>query len=100
MNAATIEATGGNAFRVSGELTFATARKVLRMSEANFAKLSSELAIDLSAVSVVDSAGLALLIEWYRQATQCGHPVRFLGAPAQLKALAKISDVDKLLAID
>jgi phospholipid transport system transporter-binding protein len=98
VSSARIEAATGG-FRISGALTFATVRDALRAAEAQFKSVPS-WEIDLSAVTAVDSAGLALLIEWYRWAERDRKPLRFVGVPAQLRALAKISDVDKLLPLN
>ena len=95
MTPARIESGPNGALRVSGELTFATVRDLFRESRAQFDGRRDE--IDLSAVTTADSAGLALLIEWYRWAERSGKQIRFVGVPAQLRALAKISDVDRLL---
>ncbi len=79
-----------------GGLVFATARDVLKQSAAALAS-EAQWTIDLSKVDSADSAGLSLLIEWYRLAARANRPIRFVGAPAQLLALAKISDIDELL---
>ena len=87
---------GAGRYRISGELTFATVRDALRTAQVKFAS-EAKLQIDLSAVSAADSAGLALLIEWYRSAAKANTPIQFVGVPAQLRALAKISDVESFL---
>lgn len=56
-----------------------------------------ELDIDLSAVERADSAGLALLVEWTRQARQNGQRIRFLNLPEQLLAIARVSGLDTML---
>jgi phospholipid transport system transporter-binding protein len=99
VSAARIESSGAGRYRVSGELTFATARDLLRAAQTQFAK-DAAAEVDLAAVSAADSAGLALLIEWYRTASEAKKAIRFIGAPAQLLALAKISDLEWLLASD
>ena len=93
-----IATSGTDSFRVSGELTFATVRDALQSSEPLFSQAKA-LNIDLSDVRVVDSAGLALLIEWYSRASKENKPISFVAASAQLNALAKISDVDQLLKL-
>jgi phospholipid transport system transporter-binding protein len=95
---ARIAVSGKDTYRVSGELTFGTVREVLQLSQSLFADAAA-LDIDLSGVSGADSAGLALLMEWYRLASRANKAIRFIGVPDQLRALAKISDVDELLAL-
>ena len=99
MTAARIEQSGAGRYRVSGELTFVTVRDALGAALAQFAN-DSAVEVDLAAVSAADSAGLALLVEWYRWASQAKKTIRFVGAPAQLRALAKISDIEWLLVGD
>jgi phospholipid transport system transporter-binding protein len=83
-------------YRVIGSLRFDNVRDMLKQSAAVFAS-QDELAFDLSGVTNADSAGLALLIEWYRLAERNQRRLRFIGASQQLRALAKISDLDTLL---
>jgi len=86
-------------YSVSGKLVFATASKLLVASRALFEQeLPSE--IDLSGVTSGDSAGLALLIEWMGFAHKRGGSVHFVGTPAQLTALAKISELDQVLSLN
>ena len=91
------EPNGQGSYRVSGELTFATVSDALELSQP-ILHGSTDLILDLSGVGSADSAGLALLIEWYRQASRATKAIRFVGVPSQLRALAKISDVDQLLS--
>jgi phospholipid transport system transporter-binding protein len=98
VSATTITASGNDVFRVSGALTFDTARDLLQLSQSLFAQ-ASKLNIDLSAVSGADSAGLALLIEWYRAASRANKTICFSNVPTQLHTLAKISDVEQLLSL-
>jgi phospholipid transport system transporter-binding protein len=93
---AKLESLGGGRFRVSGVLDASTARDVLEQSESRFAQ-SKEIDVDLGGVGESDSAGLALLIEWLRIARQGGQAIRFANVPAQIEALARISEVEDLL---
>lgn len=99
MTDARIEAIGGGRLRVHGALTFATVRQVLRAA-AQYFDGTRQLEIDLSGVGNADSAGLALLVEWYRQMALKHGTIRFVGAPEQLRSLAAISEVDQLLALE
>jgi phospholipid transport system transporter-binding protein len=93
---AALTRTGDGTYQVSGQLVFASVREVLRSSATVFQN-EAQTSIDLSGVQAVDSAGLALLIEWYRTAEKAKRAIRFVGAPAQLRALAKISDIETVL---
>jgi len=53
--------------------------------------------IDLSRVAEADSAGLAVLVEWLATAKSRGTVIRYEGIPAQILAVARISDLESLL---
>ncbi len=93
---AKLESLGNGQFRVSGVLDASTAREVMEQSESRFAQ-SKEIDIDLGGVGESDSAGLALLIEWLRAARHGGQVIRFANVPAQIEALARISEVEDLI---
>ena len=93
---ARLESLGAGRFRVSGVLDASTAREVLEQSEARFEQFAG-LDIDLGGVGESDSAGLALLIEWLRLARQWQKEIRFENVPAQIEALARISEVEDLI---
>jgi phospholipid transport system transporter-binding protein len=94
--AAKLEQQGEGHYRVSGELSFATVTALLLQSRSLFAGESS-IEVDLSGVTHADSAGLSLLIEWLRLAKVQGKQLRYSALPAQLGALANISEVEGLL---
>lgn len=94
---AKFESAGAGRFTVTGPMTFESAGDLLRQSASGLAA-PERIEVDLGQVSESDSAGLALLIEWKRLAVQRGAPIRFTNMPPQLSALARISEVDELLA--
>lgn len=85
-------------YLISGELTLETAKAVLAETESQFDK-SAQLDIDLAQVSRADSAGLALLITWMRQAKQSDKKISFAHLPAQMLAIAKASGLDTILPL-
>ena len=93
---AQLESLGDGRFRVSGVLDATTAREVLEQSESQFDQFK-DLDIDLGGVGESDSAGLALLIEWLRLARQWNKAIHFANVPAQIEALARISEVEDLI---
>ena len=96
---ATLEALGNGRFKVHGALNADTATDLLEHSERAFQGAGS-IDLDLSGVPEGDSAGLALLIEWLRQAKQQKQEFRLHNVPAQIAALARISEVDELLSLE
>ncbi len=59
-----------------------------------------DVTVDLSGVGRVDSAGVALLLEWVREARHRGRALVFRGVPAQLLAIARVSGVDNILPLN
>lgn len=86
----------GGKFALTGRMTFATAGAILRESEAPFEK-HTRLEVDLSGITHTDSAGLALLLEWITWANHTVREIRFTGVPKKIDAIAKVTEVDRLL---
>jgi phospholipid transport system transporter-binding protein len=55
--------------------------------------------VDLGQVQRSDSAGLALLIEWLREAQRSGGSLRFFNIPAQMLEMARVSGLDEILPL-
>jgi phospholipid transport system transporter-binding protein len=87
---------GGGRFALKGEMNFDTAEQILRQSEAPFEE-HTQIEIDLSGVTDSDSAGLALLLEWVTWANHSVREIRFIGLPDRVMAIAKTTEVEKLL---
>lgn len=81
---------------IKGRLTFDSVNEALSASQGLFAGKKS-LVIDLKGVEATDSAGLALLVEWVGEAKRGGCKLRLSHVPKQALALARISEVQKLL---
>jgi len=85
-------------YHVSGELTLETARVVKEDTDKRFVTATA-MNIDLSKVSRADSAGLALLVAWMRQANETDKVISFRHVPAQMLAIANASGLDAILPI-
>lgn len=77
-------------YQIKGELTFATIN-TQTINALNFKQASSPIKVDLQQIRKIDSAGLALLIEWLRFAQAHHTELQFKHIPTQLTALAKLS---------
>lgn len=102
MNEPKIEVNADGSFAIIGELNHQSVPAVLKKSSGIFftdGGNSGDLAIDLKAVSRSDSAGVALLVEWMRQAKKNNKTIRFNNIPEQMHEIAVVSGVDKLLAM-
>jgi len=83
--------------KVAGSLAFATVSQLLPVG-ANAIKEGRAATIDLAGVTASDSAGLALLIEWLSVARSADQPLRYENIPAQLRQLARLSEVWPLIS--
>ena len=92
-----LAAAGAGRFELSGEVGFADAARLLAEGDAAFAAFT-RVEVDLARVSRVDSAGLALLLEWSLAARDAGRALTYQNVPPALASLAGISDVAELLA--
>jgi phospholipid transport system transporter-binding protein len=93
---ATIEVQGNDRAMLSGELRFDTVGSLLDVGNRVIGE-GRIAVIDLASVSAVDSAGLALLIEWLSVARSVNRPLRYENIPLQLQQLARLSEVEELL---
>jgi len=87
----------GEAWAVEGELTFATVPALQRRTLEHFNAPPASL--DLAGVERIDSAGIALIIEWARQARRAGAGMRLVNVPAGMRALSKTTGLTRLLNI-
>lgn len=83
-------------FRVKGRLQFDTVGHALAAGESLFEE-HRDIEVDLSGVEATDSAGLALLVELAGWAHREHRKLAYRHIPEQVMALARISEVDKLL---
>lgn len=90
-------ARGGGQYALSGELTFATVPGLWRPSADQAFDRGAAVRLDLSDITRVDSAGIALLIELTRAVRRGGGEIRLEHASAQLMAIAEVSGLDKVL---
>ena len=93
---AQFEMQEGDRSRVLGVMHFTTVTALLHVGSDAIANGRAAI-IDLSGVKESDSSGLALLIEWLSIARAGRHSLRYENIPAQLRQLARLSDVEELL---
>lgn len=86
----------GGKYRLAGCFGFETAARALDRGDELF-RAHPDVEVDLSGVSDADSAGLAVLLAWIERARRRGHTLRYVGLPAQLAAIARITEVEPLL---
>ncbi|MGA0019320.1 MAG: STAS domain-containing protein [Steroidobacteraceae bacterium] len=92
-----MSAPAGSSYAPVGALSFQTASEVHAAGLRAISRAGSSLLISLAAVTQVDSAGLAVLLDWMREARTRGCALRFADLPPGALRLAAISEVDALL---
>lgn len=84
---------------VDGDLTFSSMDKKTTRS-FSFLANAKQITLDLGKVGNADSAGLALMVEWIKQARSKRVQLRFVNIPGQILNLAKLSGLDLAGALD
>jgi phospholipid transport system transporter-binding protein len=80
---------------VSGPVTLANVTALLEEGRRHLAE--GVQTVDLGEVSEMDSALLALLLAWLRDAKVREQPIAFSNPPQSLRTIARLYGVDRLL---
>jgi phospholipid transport system transporter-binding protein len=94
---ARLVADGEGRFYVEGDVIFVTVMRLLAESHALFAD-EQRIEVDLGRVGRINTAGLALIIEWLRRSRQEGRTFLIRRPPAALTALARICEAEEIIS--
>lgn len=96
MKLANLSFQAPDTLQVSGELNFYS---TLELQGLGLVWLNKEpiVQVDLAAVTNSNSAGLALLLEWQREAKHRGRKLIFINIPANLQAAAEVYGLMEIL---
>lgn len=88
---------GNGQFALTGELDFDS---VSKLADASFLKNVSEdkICLDLSGVTLSNSAGVALLLEWLRRARESNVALFLENIPDKMVTIADFSGVRNMLS--
>lgn len=103
MQAAGIEFTEDGLARLSGEVTIHSAGSLYREWIERSRQNGLPAMVDLEGVKQIDSAGLALLLEWQSAASRRepgGSALRILNPPSALRRIARLCDAEQYLNLD
>lgn len=97
-----LEKTEEGIFTLSGQLIFNTVSTLLNKSLLLMGDIAQEqpIVVDCSSLSHMDSAGIALLLDWKREASLLGKGIEFRQLPQQAKAIIHAARLSSILAID
>ena len=96
MGTFSIRRTAPDRLEAKGAICFDGAAQALSSGLALLGR-GENTTIDLAQVSEADSAGLAVLVEWLAHARQMDTTIHYANIPAQILAVARISELDALL---
>lgn len=83
---------------IHGELSFSSVPALWNDCRAQCAS-GDAIDVDLGQIQRSDSAGLALLTEWLREAQRRGVNLRFFNIPVQMLDMARASGLDQILPL-
>lgn len=83
---------------LSGALTFETVPRFFAQSGAWF-NGAGAITVNLKNVTRVDSAGVALLLEWRERTRAAGRELSFTDLPEQLRHMIRVSGLDAAFAL-
>ncbi len=94
-NGITIQPTA-DGFALIGPVTIVTASQIIDAARASWPDHGVSV-VDFGGVTEADSAALALIFKWQRDAARRERVVRCINMPANVVALARLYGVDDLI---
>lgn len=91
-------AVSAGVYQVMLPLTFASVPAISEQGSDLIAAAADTLVFDLQRVPAIDSAGLALLVDWLARARVRECKLSYVQPPQTLLSLAKLSDVERLFS--
>jgi anti-anti-sigma factor len=98
MNTTFTTEVNGN-WLVAGKLNFQTVAALWQSSHLHFQQAMQPICVDLSGVTQSDSASVALLAAWMRQAHNLQKQIYFKNLPPQMQAIMHVSGLEMILPI-
>ena len=99
MSAAKLQSVGEGRFRIEGDLDYESVTHLLDEDDALFSQSEQQVEVDLGGIRRTTSVGLALMLEWLRQAHNRNITLHFSHVPEQMLAMAKVSQLESLLQL-
>ncbi|HKQ30748.1 MAG TPA: STAS domain-containing protein [Burkholderiales bacterium] len=84
---------------VSGRITFQTVPECLPQAAACFGRAGTDVTVDLAKVTLVDTAGVALMLEWLAQARAQRYTLTFVNLPEQLRHFINVSGLNQAFGL-
>ncbi len=87
----------GDRLRVSGDLGLGSVADLWARSRPLFESGTPPRLVDVSAVTRADSAGVALVVEWFAMARARGTDLRIEGVSPAMGDIIRLADLQELL---
>lgn len=100
MSSTDVEVNADGTIVVSGSLSYDTAADLLARTRDALRAGSGAATIDLRGVERMDSAGLALMVEWLRLARAAQRPLSFVHLSEQLCEMIRVHDLGRTLGVN
>jgi len=81
---------------ITGTVGFSTVRELLKKIDFT-ANAGQTIEIDLAGVDHIDSAGIALFLEWLERARRSNAQLRFVNSPKAMEQLVAVNGVKNLI---
>lgn len=93
-------ARDGGRYEITGRLTFQTVPLFFTHTQEILGTGNSPVTVDLGGVTLADSAGIALLVEWRQRARAAGGTLVFANIPEQVRKIIHVSGLQQAFDID
>lgn len=90
---------GDGVIEVSGRITFQTVPEFVARTNAWLHGDSEAITLDLGQVSLIDSAGVALMLEWMTQARGRKRELRFANLTQQVRHLIAVNGLGEAFGL-
>ncbi len=86
-------------YAIRGKLTFQTVPQFFTHTGVML-NGQGPVTVDLAGVTLADSAGIALLVEWRQEARAAGRTLAFANIPEQVRKIIHVSGLQQAFDID
>lgn len=83
-------------FEVSGRVTFQTVPQFLTYTNKWLHSGTGAVTIDMHGITLADSAGLALMLEWFQLARAAQRELVFTNIPEQVRELIRVNGLQQV----
>ncbi len=94
-----ITARDNGVLEVTGQVTFQSVPQFLSYTDKWLRGDAGKVTIDMHGVTLADSAGLALLIEWLQLARSTQREIVFTNMPDQMRDLIRVNGLTQIFGI-